>query len=184
MRKSICLMLVASAMYIGCINSEKSTGKADLHNHDSIGGRSNEPKTLKTEESKKLDAIKDVIRRQATSDTVSYTFLLEGNYSAEGNEGKAFYKNNKIQKIEITFYGETGKAIYVYNFNHKEVTVSQQRFNYKTDFTEVKSDGDITKSEEINFTTDLNGQTMKEIDSKADLDTFHELKKVVPFDLI
>lgn len=119
----------------------------------------------------------------SNTDTLTRIFTLEGNFSSEGNEGRAFYQSGKIQKAAITFYGEMGKAVYLYIFKTTEINVSQQRYNYKTNFTEVKSDKDIVKQEEVNFTTDLNGKVISGYNTKADLDVFNELKKVVPFEL-
>ncbi|MNK03370.1 hypothetical protein D3C87_212150 [compost metagenome] len=165
--------------FISCRNAEKSKESSNLDLKDSIVELKSE--TIKSTNS--LDSIKRVIIKNANKDTVSYTFLLDGNFSAEGNEGRAFYENNRIKKIEITFYGEMGKAVYTYNFKRNLIEVSQQRFNYQTHFTEVKSGQDIIKGEEINFTTNLDGKILNGNNAEVDLETFYELKKVVPFDL-
>lgn len=184
MRKLIRLILILSSFHFSCRNADKSEENANRDFKDStekiyrIQENSIEEKVIN------LDSTKALIQKQNITDSTSYTFTLEGNFSAEGNEGTAFYKAKKIDKIEITFYGETGKATYTYNFKGKLIHVSQQQFNYKTDFTEVKSKKDIMKGERINFTTDLNGKIINGHNIKADLDTFQELKKVVPFDLI
>lgn len=181
MRKIIGLVVAFGIIYLGCTPNQQPKKEDHPNLRDSITKAPEKPSVTAT--LSYLDSVKLTIAQQADKDTSSYTFLLEGNYSAEGNEGKAFYKNKKIQKIEITFYGETGKAIYHYDFKNADIVVAQQHFNYKTNFTEVKSAQDIIKDEEINFTTDLNGKIIKGANTKADLDTFHELKKVVPFDL-
>lgn len=150
---------------------------------DSLANITNIKESYVEETTKELDSIKALIKKENTSDISIYTFILEGNFSAEGNEGKAFYKGSKINKIEIVFYGETGKAIYNYVFHDRTIAVSQQRYNYETNFADVKSADDIFKDEEINFTTDFSGKVIKHHHKKADLDTFLELKKVVPFEL-
>ncbi|SOD13124.1 hypothetical protein [Pedobacter xixiisoli] len=180
MWKLICFILIVIGFFIGCRNAEKSKESSNVDLKDSIAELKPEP----AKPTSSLDSIKQVIIKKAKKDTVSYTFLLEGNFSAEGNEGRAFYKDHRIKKIEISFYGEMGKAIYTYIFKRNLIEASQQRFNYKTHFTEVKSGQDIIKSEEINFTTDLDGKVLNGNTTEADLDTFYELKKVVPFDLI
>ncbi|MFN0291874.1 hypothetical protein E5L68_010750 [Pedobacter helvus] len=176
-------MLILSFLYAGCSNVEKSKKEVNLKLEDSIAKLQLRQENSIKDAMTGLDSVKALIRNQYSIDTTGYTFILEGDFSAEGNEGKAFYKENKIDKIEITFYGETGKSYYVYKFMNKMVNVSQQRFNYRTNFTEVKSGNDIIKAEQHNFTTDLNGKLSKGGHPDADLATFHELKKVVPFDL-
>ena len=132
-----------------------------------------------------LDSVRRNIlaNAQSSSETIIYPFSLEGSFSAEGNEGKAFYVNNVVNKIEITFFGETGKAFYSYQFQNDTINVVQQRFNYRTNLKEVKSEKDIVKGERIAFTTDLQGKLISGTNSEADLTTFFELKKVVPFSL-
>lgn len=176
-------MLILSFLYVGCSNVEKSKKEVNQKLEDSVTKVQVHQENLIKDTLRGLDSVRSLIRNQQKNDTSSYTFILEGNFSAEGNEGKAFYYGNKINKIEITFYGETGKYHYTYKFIDKVVEVSQQRFNYRTDFTEVKSDDDIVKAEQYNFTIDLSGKLTKGGHPKADLTTFYELKKVVPFDL-
>lgn len=132
-----------------------------------------------------LDSVKRniIANAQSTTETIIYPFSLEGSFSAEGNEGKAFYVNNVVNKIEITFFGETGKAFYTYQFQKNTINVVQQRFSYRTNLTEVKSENDIVKGDKIVFTTDLNGKLITSANSEADLDIFYQLKKVVPFSL-
>lgn len=132
-----------------------------------------------------LDSVKRNILAQAqsASDSLFYTFSLEGNFSAEGNEGKATYFKNKVKKIDVVFYGETGKSLYTYTFNDSKIAVAQQSYHYHTNFTEVKSEKDMVKGDKIVFTTDLNGKVIGGNNAAADVDTFYELKKVVPFDL-
>ncbi|MFN0256259.1 hypothetical protein [Pedobacter ureilyticus] len=184
MERLVYLTLILSSFYFSCRNIEKS--KENIHQiYGDRSARITRARENKIEKTKNnLDSTKSLIRQRNTKDTSSYTFILEGNFSAEGNEGKAFYRGNKINKIKITFYGETGKIVYNYRFRGKLVDVSQQRFHYRTDFTEVKSAKDITNGEQINFITDLEGNLVKGINKGADLDTFHELKKAIPFDLI
>jgi hypothetical protein len=136
-----------------------------------------------SEGSVNLDSVKQVILKQNSNSIKIYIFSLEGDFSAEGNAGKAFYKNNIISKIELTFYGESGKNVYIYQFKNNKVEVIQQRYDYKTNFMEVKSEKDIIKGEKIEFSTDLEGKVITGNNAEADLDTFYELKKAVPFDL-
>ncbi len=130
-----------------------------------------------------LDSIKQVIRKQSYKNLKAYIFSLEGDFSAEGNEGKAFYQNDRIDKIEITFYGESGKNVYIYQFKNNKIEVIQQRYDYKTNFMEVKSKDDIIKGKKFEFTTDLKGKLVSGNNAETDLETFHELKKAIPFDL-
>lgn len=183
MGRLICLMLILSSFHFGCRSTDKSKENVHQKLEDSVAKIERPHKDKVEETATNLDSIKKLIRQKSINDTSSFTFILEGNFSAEGNEGKAFYRGNKINKIEITFYGETGKSFYSYKFVNKMISVSQQHFNYRTDFTEVKSDKDIMKGEQVNFSTDLSGRLVDGNHGGADLETFHELKKVVPFDL-
>ena len=140
-----------------------------------------EQKTVEVVDSTTVGASK--IETNPKIDTLSKVFTMEGNFSAEGNEGKAFYHKSILQKIEITFYGETGKAFYTYQFKKDKIEVVQQRYQYATDFTQVKTDDDVKKIAEINYSTDLDGKVIGVSSKDADLDTFYELKKSVPFHL-
>lgn len=132
-----------------------------------------------------LDSVKRNIlaNAQFTTDSLFYAFSLEGKFSAEGNEGKATYFRDKVKKIDIVFYGETGKSLYTYILNDSRVEVSQQRYNYHANLTEVKSEKDMIKGDKVVFSTDLNGKVITGHHKAADLDIFYQLKKAVPFSL-
>lgn len=131
----------------------------------------------------KQDSIKHLILKQHANGINAYTFSLEGVFSAEGNEGKASYKNNKIDRIEITFYGESGKNVYIYQFKNNRIEVTQQRYDYKTNFMEVKSKDDIIKGEKIEYTLDTNGKIIDGDKTEMESDVFLDLQKAIPFDL-
>ena len=127
-----------------------------------------------------LDTIRNKIIAENSNykDTATYNFSLDGNYSAEGNEGKAHYKNGKIHKIDITFYGEMGKSIYSYLFGNENINVVQKVFNYDSTLS-----GDIKSTKKVAYDINYKGELIISNVVGADTDTFFELKKFVPFTL-
>jgi hypothetical protein len=117
------------------------------------------------------------------SDIITYEFSLEGDYSAEGNVGKAFYLNNNIKKLEVIFYGETGKAIYTYFFKENKIKVLQKRFDYNVPLFEVKNNSNIKLTQTIKYVLDYNGKLIGTNAPDADLEIYTDLKKSVPFTL-
>lgn len=127
-----------------------------------------------------LDTIRNKIIAENTNykDTATYNFSLDGNYSAEGNEGKAHYKNGKIHKIDITFYGEMGKSTYSYLFGNENINVVQKVFNYDSTLS-----GDVKSTNKVSYDINYKGELIISDVVGADTDTFLELKKSVPFTL-
>ena len=130
-----------------------------------------------------LDSVKQKILidnlKSNHSDTSFYNFSLDGDYSAEGNEGKALYINNQIKKITITFYGESGKSVYTYIFKKDKIIVEVKRHEY-----DVPLSGNIKSTQIASYQIDYTGKIIENNNNKEiDLDTFLELKKSVPFTL-
>ena len=138
--------------------------------------------TLRTPQSKPT-LLHTVVRKIITEnknykDTATYTFTLEGNFSAEGNEGIAIYKGGNIYKIDLTFYGEMGKSTYSYLFGTENINVVQNVLNYDSTLS-----GNIKSSEKISYDINYEGDLIVSDVVGADTDTFLELKKSVPFTL-
>ncbi|RZJ81448.1 MAG: hypothetical protein EOO47_04195 [Flavobacterium sp.] len=134
----------------------------------------------------KLDAIRNEINRlnKNTKDSVTYVFSLEESHlSLEGNEGKAFYFNGKLQKIEIVFFGETGKAETTYTFFNEIVNVTEKRFSYNGSLTDVKSEDDIKLAEETRYRLDLKGNLIDGNGDKSSDETFLLLMSYIPLSL-
>ena len=114
------------------------------------------------------------------SDTVIYEFSLDGEYSAEGNNGKAFYVDNQIRKIAITFYGETGKSTYSYSFGNELINVTTIIYDY-----DLPLSGNIVSTTKENYQINYDGKILKSNNEEveADLDTYFLLKKSIPFTL-
>ena len=111
-------------------------------------------------------------------DTANYKFALEGNFSAEGNDGEAIYADGKIKKINITFYGEMGKATSSYTFSTENIKVEQKTYNYDSTLS-----GKIISSKTISYDINYEGKFILSDIVGADIDIFLELKKSIPFTL-
>ena len=182
MRKLVCLILL-SALHFGCINTEIPKENASQNLEDSLVEIAPIEESYIAEPTKELDSIKQVILKHKANDTASHVFSLEGNFSAEGNEGRAFYKNDSISKIEIIFYGESGKNAYIYQFKNNKIEVVQQRYNYKTNFMEVKSKDDIITGEKVKYILNIKGEIINGDKTLKESDVFLDLQKAIPFHL-
>ncbi|RYG06894.1 MAG: hypothetical protein EOO07_28410 [Chitinophagaceae bacterium] len=134
----------------------------------------------------KLDSIRNEINRldKNTKDSVTYVFSLEESHlSLEGNEGKAFYFSGKLQKIEIVFFGETGKSITTYTFLNEIVNVNEKRFSYNGSLTDVKGEDDIKLAEETQYRLDLKGKLIDGNADKSSDETFLLLMSSIPLSL-
>ena len=92
------------------------------------------------------------------SDTITYTFSLDEDHSLEGNEGVAYYLDHKIIKIDLTFYGETGRTNCLYVFKKNEVDVRETVYTYKVPLFEVKDKKDIQLKNRLVYKLDVNGK--------------------------
>lgn len=125
-----------------------------------------------------LDTIKNriIAENKNYKDTATYTFSLNGNFSAEGNEGKAYYKDSKIYKIDITFYGEMGKSTYSYTFGNEKIKVEEKIIEYDSTLS-----GTVKSTKKVDYDINFEGKMLLSDVVDADTDTFLELKKSVPF---
>ncbi|HAR39421.1 MAG TPA: hypothetical protein DCS09_13075 [Porphyromonadaceae bacterium] len=123
---------------------------------------------------KNLDSIKKEILKLNISalDTIKYQFSLE-DVGTEGNEGIAYYINDRLQKIEMDIYTSMWKIHLLYLFNRGEIKVTEETFNIYENVELIKR-----KSYLIN----LNGIPLERVDSNR-VDIFQELKSVIPFTL-
>jgi hypothetical protein len=70
--------------------------------------------------------------------------------STEGSEIKKYYENRSLRKVQLIFYGETGKAMIEYYFLNRVVFFSFKRtYHYNTPMYEKGSK--ISKVEEERF---------------------------------
>ncbi len=69
--------------------------------------------------------------------------------STEGNEVLLYYKGKEIKKVAVTYYGETGKALYEYYFFNKKLI-----FCYFVDYKYDKSIYETNKPGKIASTTE------------------------------
>lgn len=165
--------LFVCILIISC-NTEKNDKKSAFKNNklDTVINIHHKPTFLDTIRNK------IIAENRNYKDTATYNFSLDGNYSAEGNEGKAHYKNGKIHKIDITFYGEMGKSTYSYLFGNENINVVQKVFNYDSTLS-----GDIKSTKKVAYDINYKGELIISNVVGADTDTFFELKKSVPFTL-
>jgi len=115
------------------------------------------------------------------SDTIIYTFSLDENHSLEGNEGVAYYLDHKIIKIDLTFYGETGRTNYLYVFKKNEINVKETIYSYKVPLFEVKDKEDMQLKNKSVYKLDVNGKFSGNAQDTPDNTIFIELKNTVPF---
>ncbi|RZL20495.1 MAG: hypothetical protein EOO96_25085 [Pedobacter sp.] len=149
--------LLALTVFMSCKGEAKKVGNTDV------------PKVLdgRVDSSlvnSKLDSTRRIINstNKSQEKNISYLFSLEDFPSAEGNEGTAYYNNGKLNKIEIVFFGETGKAIFNYLFKNDVVDVVERRYSYNGMLTDVKSDADMKLSEENHYKIDLKGKRIED----------------------
>lgn len=121
-----------------------------------------------------LDSIKKEILKLNISvqDTLKYQFSLE-DVGTEGNEGIAYYINDRLQKIEMDIYTSMWKIHLLYLFNRGKIKVTEETFNIYENVELIKN-----KSYLIN----INGIPLESVDSSR-VDIFQELKSVIPFTL-
>lgn len=90
-------------------------------------------------ESENIDSIKKEILRKnkILGDTLKYQFSIE-NIGTEGNEGTAYYINNKLQKVKFDIYTSMWKIHLLYIFNRNAVQVTEETFNIYENIKRVK----------------------------------------------
>lgn len=174
-------LLILMFLLTAC-NNNTSIGDTEKIEEDTLSDtNTNVHPTLK-EQVYNLDSVKQKILSDNLKfndlDTLIYKFSLEGDLSAEGNEGKAFYKHGKIGKINITFYGETGKATYNYEFGNEKITVAEINYEY-----DVPLSGNIVSTKKHKYEISYDGKLIKSDAEEVDLDTYVLLKKSIPFTL-
>lgn len=173
------LMLCFIAICLSCNNSNY------IHKKDEVISTTEIDKPIQInndtldEKSVALDSVKkQILSLSNLKDTVTYNFSLEGDLSAEGNAGKAFYKNGKVNKIDVTFYRETGKSTYSYSFGNKVIAITQNIHDY-----DVPLSGNIVSTKKQNYKINYAGKLIKSDAEEVDLDTYFLLKKSIPFTL-
>ncbi|TCC90478.1 hypothetical protein EZ428_14490 [Pedobacter frigiditerrae] len=168
-------------LLVACHNST-SISEPKKTEEDTLSDNKTNISPVVKEQDCNLDSVRQKILKDNLksnhSDTIVYDFSLEGDYSAEGNEGKAFYIDNQIKKISITFYGESGKSIYTYIFENDKIMVEEKRHEY-----DVPLSGNIKSTQVVSYQIDYNGKIISNSGKGIDLDTYFILKKSIPFTL-
>ncbi|RZJ74483.1 MAG: hypothetical protein EOO47_21100, partial [Flavobacterium sp.] len=126
-------LLILTFLLAAC-NNNTSISDPKKNEEDTLSDTNANVASVLKEQVYNLDSVKQKILRDNLkfndSDTIVYEFSLEGDLSAEGNEGKAFYKNGKVNKIDVTFYGETGKSTYSYSFGNEVINFTKNTYDY------------------------------------------------------
>jgi len=119
-----------------------------------------------------LDSIRNEIIKENFNrkDTIKYKFSLE-DVGTEGNEGIAYYINNKLNKMEIDIFTSMWKINIQYIFLREKIKVSEETFN-------IYEKTEIVKK--ISYFVDFNGIPLEKIDSQR-INIFQEVKSTVPF---
>ena len=100
--------------------------------------------------------------------------------SSEGAEAKAFYRNNKIVKSDISIFGETGQIKIVYSFLDDTINVKEKQFKYSNGIEDANASGGMFLIKEFNYKLSVSGTAITHIDSGA-TNIFKEFTKIVPF---
>ncbi len=168
-------------LLLAACNNNTSVSEPKKIEEDTLGDRTDIPPVVK-EQVYNLDSVRQKILKDNLksnhSDKIVHSFSLEGDYSAEGNDGKAFYIDNQIKKIAITFYGESGKSGYTYIFENDKIMVEEKRHEY-----DVPLSGNIISTQVASYQIDYNGKILENDNKEIDLDTYFILKKSIPFTL-
>ncbi|TKC10232.1 hypothetical protein FA048_08530 [Pedobacter polaris] len=127
-----------------------------------------------------IDSIKREILTldSSVNDTTVYKFSLDENLSAEGNEGKAFYVDNQIKRLTVTFYGEMGRSVYTYVFKNDKIKIEEKIHEY-----DIALSGNIKSTKISTYQIDFNGKIISNSGNEIDLDTYFTLKRSIPFTL-
>ena len=174
-------LLILTFLLAACNNNTSISDQKKIEEDTLSDTNTNVPPVLK-EQVYNLDSVRQKILMDNLkfndSDSIVYEFSFEGELSAEGNEGKAFYKNGKVNEIDVTFYRETGKSTYSYSFENEVITITQNIHDY-----DVPLSGNIISTKSVNYQIDYAGNLIKSDADEVDLDTYFLLKKSIPFSL-
>lgn len=169
-----------------CNNNTSVSEPKKIEENTLSDTKTNIPPVVK-EQVYNLDSVRQKILKDNLksnhSDTLTYEFSLEGDYSLEGAGGTAYYHNRKLVKIEIGFYRETGKNLYNYVMKDNKWKVERIIYDYLVPLFEVKNDKDMVIRERIKFQSDLEGNVIGKFAKESKTDYYLEMKKIIPFDL-
>lgn len=122
----------------------------------------------------KLDSIKDkIIASKFLSDTTKYTFTLE-DVGTEGNDGTAYYINDRLLKIKLNIYTSMWETNLLYTFSNNAIIVNEQTYNIYEKKKLIKH---------FSYKIDFNGIPLEKVESDR-IDIFQELKSNIPINLI
>lgn len=125
------------------------------------------------EENENLDSIKQVILKiKSSGDTLKYQFSIE-DVGTEGNEGTAYYIDNKLQKVDFDIYTSMWKIHLLYLLNKNNIQVTEETFNIYENIKRVK---------QLSYLINLDGVPLGKVDSSR-VDIFQDIKDAVPFEL-
>ena len=105
-------------------------------------------------------------------------YALEG-ISLEGAEAKVFYSKGKIQKADISIYGETGQCQINYVFQDKVIETNEKCYDYSEGVMSVEKYG-MTLASSIQYVIDYDGKPIGK-DPLERVSIYQEFKKAVPF---
>lgn len=175
-------LILLTLLLVACHNTTLISEPKKMEEDTVSDTSTDKPPVIKEEPEVNLDSVRQKILKDNLksnhSDKIVYVFSLEGDYSLEGNEGKAFYINNQIKKIAITFYRESGKSVYTYAFGNDKIMVEEKRHGY-----DVPLSGNIISTEVVRYKIDYAGKIVESDNKEIDLDTYFILKKSIPFKL-
>jgi len=102
--------------------------------------------------------------------------------SDEGGYIESSYRNSLLSKCKVYIFFGTGKVEITYLFGCKKICVTETRYYYLTEISEVKSEDDMTIDYSIEYEIDYDGNVIG-TSTSYHTDFFKEIKEVVPFEL-
>lgn len=165
-------ILIGVCILLCSCSRQKTKQRTDIVIHDTVV-KSKQILDQKDNVNVNIDSIKNkiLLLRTSFSDTVKYQFSLE-DVGTEGNEGIAYYLNDRLQKIEMNIYTSMWKIYLVYLFNNTNIKVEERTYNiYENNIKLVK---------ENYYAMNLDGIPLEKVDTTR-VDIFQELKKAIPF---
>lgn len=165
------LLIVIFVLFYSCYKQKKETNKNIVVYDTTVIDRQveNQKKIVYAD----LDSLKDkIIEAKVLSDTIKYQFSLE-DVGTEGNEGTAYYSNNRLQKVKVNIYTSMWETSLLYVFNNGNIIVTERIYNFHEKKKLVKN---------FSYKVDFNGIPLETVQSDR-TDIFQELKKAIPFNL-
>lgn len=111
-------------------------------------------------------------------------YYIEG-FCSEGAEAKAYYKQNKIEKINLFIACSGGQEQIIYKFDRIKnlIEVNDKKYLYKTQIDSVKSSNDMYLNEEKNYIITSDNKIIGDVKSDDVLNIFSTIKENIPFEI-